>query len=109
MDTITVRAVITKNQRRGWSCQSYVKYPDWPQEIVTSNGRETLASTLWHLVMDYMDLGATLTVIQVKGKPMPRAEIWERIHKTLTGSGLSYRLPAVREYLLSQEVANGRL
>jgi len=46
-----------------------------------------------------MDLGATLTVVQVEGKPMPRAEIWERIHETLAGSGLSYRLPAIREYL----------
>ena len=104
MDTITVRAEITKNQRRGWSCTTYTKYPDWVNEAVTVEGRETLASVLWHLVLTCMDWRATLTTVQTKGNLMPRAEIYQRIHKALAGRCLSYRLPAIREYLLSQEV-----
>jgi len=106
VNTITVRAEITKSCKRGWSCTTHTKYPDWSNETVTVEGRETLASVLWHLVLTCLDWRATLATVQVKGKPMPRAEIYQRIHKALAGSCLSYRLPAIREYLLSQEITN---
>ena len=99
MSTITVRAEITKNPRRGWSCTTHTKYPDWANEAVTIEGQETLASVLWHLVLTCIDWKATLTTVLVKGKSMPRDEIYWRTHKALAGSGLSYRLPAIREYL----------
>ena len=106
MDTITVRAEITKNRRRGWSCTTYTKYPGWANEAVTVEGQETLASVLWHLALTCMDWEATLTTVLVKGKPMPRAEIYQRVYEALAGGCLSYRLPAIREYLLSQEVTS---
>jgi len=102
MSTITVRAEITKNRKRGWSCWTYVQYPDWPHEAVTGSGRETLASTLWHLVLDCMDWGAVLGIVQVKGKLMPNTEIYQRVHQALDGGSLSYKLPSIREYLLEE-------
>lgn len=105
MSTTTIRAKITKNRGRGWSCATYIKYPDWPNEAVTHTGYRTLKSTLWHLVLHCMDLGAELTTVHVKGSLMPKAVILERVCQALAGGVLSYKLPAVREYL-SQEVTN---
>jgi len=104
MDTITVRAVITKSCKRGWSCWTYVKYPDWPRETITTDRHETLSSVLWHLVLDSIDWKAELTTVLVKGKPMPRAEIYQRVHKALAAGSLSYKLPAIREYLFTENV-----
>jgi hypothetical protein len=98
MDT-TMRVKINKNQYRGWSVKTYVQYPDWPNEVMTSTGYGTLKSTLWHTVLNCIDLGAVLTTIHVKGRLMPKSEIWERVHKALTGGTLSYNLPAIKEYL----------
>jgi len=98
MDTI-VRAEITKNRKRGWSCTAYVRRPGWLNESVTGVGYGTLNSALWHLVLDYMDLGAVLTTVHVKDKLMPKSEIWERVHQALAGGAMSYKLPAIKEYL----------
>lgn len=103
MDTTTTRVVINKNQHRGWSCVTYVQYPDWPNEAVTNSGYGTLKSTLWHIILHCIDLDAKLLTVHVKGKLMPKSEIWERVHKALSGSALSYNLPAIEEYL---EVTN---
>jgi len=105
MSTITVRAEITKNRKRGWSCWTYVQYPDWPNEAVTGDGDVTLGSTLWHLVLTCMDWESALTTVHVKDKLMPKSEIYQRVHQSLAGGAMSYKLPAIREYLL-EEVTN---
>lgn len=99
MDTTTIRVKIIRNQYRGWSCTTYVKYPDWPNEVITHTGYGTLKSTLWHVILDCIDLDAELLTVHVKHRLMPKSEIWERVHKALTGSALSYNLPAIKEYL----------
>lgn len=96
---ITMGIEIQKNEYRGWSCTSIVKYPDWENEVYTHTGYGTLKSSLWHAVLHCVDLGAELTSVTVNGEPRSFTSIWEIIHKALAGGVLSYRLGDIRELL----------
>ena len=106
MDT-TMRIVITKNQHRGWSSTTYTKYPDWPNEVTTGSGHRTLNSTLWHTVLDCVDLGAKPLSVTVNGEDMPFSEVWEKIDRALSGGPLAYVLPDIKKLLeVTNEQAN---
>ena len=86
---------------RGWSVESFVKYPDWPNPCYTSSGSRTLASALWDTIGHYMRLpdNPRLVAITVKGKPMTPQEAYHIIEKDLRGSALDYAIPGYRKFL----------
>jgi len=98
MDT-TMRIVIAKNQYRGWSCTTHVKYSDWPNEVVTGAGYPTLKSALWHTVLDCMDLGAKLLSVTVNDRNMSFWEVWRRISLALADGPLAHVLPDINKLL----------
>ena len=99
MSQTTMRIEIQKNNYRGWSCVTFVKYPDWPNEVTTSGGRPTLKSALWHSLFDCMDLPAKLLSVIVNGVSLPFDKVWEIVHKALTGGAMAYELPKIKELL----------
>ena len=88
----------------GWSVQSIVKYPDWPNPVYTSSGNRTLANALWDTIGHYMRLpdNPRLVAITVKGKPMTPQEAYRIIERDLRGSPLDYALPSYRKFLQAE-------
>ena len=99
MEQSTIKIEIQKNNYGGWSCVTYVKHPEFPNEAVTNVDHSTLKSALWHLMIRCVDVNYKLLSVTVKGKDISFEKVWEIVHKALTDGILAYNLPKIKKLL----------